>query len=195
MTTQASRGAVGGHLYGFPMDIAALVIACFGAIMAVLSLGWQIAAWMMEGRRVRVVLKHGSMGQNGVAVGMVRRSGKPNDLRNVIAEGFTGREVLGITVTNIGRAPVTVTKYWAVLIRGALSFSPIGGQIGSPLPFRLQPGESESWYVDMLDVNALVTTAAAVRKKGKFRRKVCMSVELGTGDIKKTYGYLSVPRV
>lgn len=29
------------------MDIAALIIARFGAVMAVLSLGWQIAAWMM----------------------------------------------------------------------------------------------------------------------------------------------------
>lgn len=175
------------------MDIAALLIACFGAVMAVLSLGWQIAAWMMEGRRVRVVLKHGAMGHNGFAVGAVERSGKPRDLHSVIAEGFTGRDVLGVTVTNLGRAPVTVTKYSTILIGGALSFSPIGSQIGPILPFRLQPGESESWYADMLDVSALVQTAAAVSKKRKVRRRVCMAVELGTGDIKRTRRHLTVP--
>jgi hypothetical protein len=174
------------------MDTAALIIACFGAVVAVLSLGWQIAAWMMEGRRVRVDLKHGAMGHNGFVVGAVERSGKPRDLSRVIAEGFTGREVLGITVTNIGRAPVTVTRYSAILIRGALSFSPIAIQIGPAFPFRLQPGESESWYADMLDVNALVHAAAAVNKRRKIRRKVCMAVELGTGDIKKTRRHLSV---
>lgn len=98
-------------------------------------------------------------------------------------------------MTNVGRAPVTVTRYSAILIRGALSFSPIGSQIGPALPFRLQPGESDSWYADMLDVNALVQAAAAVNKKRKVRRKVCMSVELETGDIKKTRRHLSVPGI
>lgn len=48
-----SMCAVGGHLYGFFMDISAFIIACVRAVMAVLSLGWQIAAWLMVGRRSR----------------------------------------------------------------------------------------------------------------------------------------------
>lgn len=85
----------------------------FGAVMAVLSLGWHITAWALEGRRVRVVLKHGATGRGGVVLGSVDGSGNPRDLGSLREEGFTGPEVLGITVTNIGRAPVTISRYFS----------------------------------------------------------------------------------
>lgn len=166
------------------MDIAALIVACFGAVIAVLSLGWQIAAWTLEGRRVRVNLRHGAMGTHGFAVGNVGRDRKPKDLGSVVAEGFVDREVLGISVTNIGRATVTVTKYSVESVGGPFSFTPIGSQIGPKLPYRLPAGESETWYADMEDVHALVSTSASIRKEA--RRPVRMSVELGTGDVQKT---------
>lgn len=173
------------------IDIATLVIACFGAVMAVLSLGWQIAAWALEGRRVRVVLKHGAIGRGGIVAGSVDGSGKPRDLRSHREQGFTGPEVLGITATNMGRAPVTISRYSATLIGGRLSFTPAGDQIiGPDLPFRLQPGESESWYVEMNTVHAVVDAAAAVDKASS--RGVAMTVELGTGDTKKTRHHIRV---
>ena len=166
------------------MDIAAFSIACLGLFIAVLSLGWQVASWALEGRRVRVVLKHGAMGPGGSVSGPVECSGRPRDLSAVRAEGFTGTEVLGVTVTNIGRAPVTVSKYSANLVKAGFSFSPIGNRIGPELPFRLPPGESETWYA-----HALASATATVKR---HCGKVSMSVELGTGDVKTTARFLRV---
>lgn len=173
------------------MDIAALLIACFAAVIAALSFGWQIATWALEGRRVRLVLKHGARGHRGAALGSVKRSGSPVNLQAVRAEGFTDMEVLGVTVTNVGRVPVTVSKYSVAVVGSGLSYTPLGSQIGPELPLRIEAGESETWYADMQDVRALVESAASINKAG--RRRVRMTVELGTGDVKRTRRRLFVP--
>lgn len=127
------------------MDVG-LLVACLSFGVAALSLGWQIAVWSLDGRRVRLSLTHGAMGRGGAATGKVARDGRPADLDRVRAEGFTGREVIGVSVTNLGRAPVRVDRYSCELVHGGLSYTPIGDAIGPPLPFRLAPGETETWY-------------------------------------------------
>jgi hypothetical protein len=120
------------------------------------------------------------MGTHGFAVGKVGRDRKPKDLRSVVAEGFVDREVLGISVTNIGRATVTVTKYSVESVGGPFSFTPIGSQIGPKLPYRLPAGESETWYADMEDVHALVSTSASIRKKQGAQYECQSSLERAT---------------
>jgi hypothetical protein len=161
------------------MDVLTLIIAALGLCLAALSLGWQLASYVLEGRRVRVTLLHGSAGPGGFAVGPVGPKNAPNNLNDLIAEGFTTREVLGVRATNIGRVPATVSRYSVALSRGGFAFTPIGDAMGPDLPYRLEPGESATWYADMQDARALVTASRAV---ASVSRSVRMTVELGTGD-------------
>lgn len=105
------------------MDTATLSIALFGAVVATLSLGWQVAAWVLEGRRVRVTLRHGLMAHGRSATGAVGRDCKPQDLGILRAQGMDGPEVVAITVTNLGRSPVTISKYSVFLTKGGLSLN------------------------------------------------------------------------
>lgn len=160
-----------------------LAIAALSLVIACLSLGWQIASWLLDGRRVKLVLKHGARGHAGAALGPVGRDGAPRDLRNVRAQGFVDTEVLAVTVINVGRAPVVVERYAVVHESSGMSFSPLADAIGVNLPFELGPGRSETWYADMDDVRALNHAAAAIDRRGGTVR---MTVDLGTGDTKKT---------
>jgi len=171
------------------MDVS-LLIACLSLLIGALALGWQVAAWALDGRRVRVVLLHGASGMAGAAVGKVGRNGRPVDLSQVRAEGFTGEEVIGISVTNIGRSPVRVDRYSVELTRGGMSFSPIGDAVGPELPFRLPPGESETWYARHSDALRLLHSMRSIGRAPS--RTVRMSVQLGTGDIRRTRRVLEI---
>lgn len=166
------------------MVLAAFIVAALGLMVASLSFGWQITSWIMDGRRVRVRLLHGAMGHHGVAVGKVSRDRQPRDVNAVIAEGFTGEEIIGIAVTNVGRAPVRIDKYAVALARGGMSFIPIGDAIGPDLPFRLPPGETETWYARADDARRLISATRSIGHAASS--DVYMSVELGTGDVRKT---------
>ena len=166
------------------MDSLPLLIACLSLGIAALSLGWQVAGYLLEGRRVRVTLLHGAHGPNGAAVGPVQRSGLPNNLRGLRADGFTEMEVVGITVTNIGRAPVTVERYTVHAKHGGVAFTPIGDHMGPAIPCRIPPGDSATWYADLQSAQALLAARNAVNAHRS--NSVYMSVTLGTGDRKAT---------
>ena len=160
----------------------------FSICIAALSLGWQIALWLLGGRRVKVSLLHGVAGRAGIAAGPVSANpaGRIEAMRS---QGFNGPELLGIEVVNVGRLPVTVTEYTVRLRGGAVSFTPKGDALGQALPFRLEPGEAESWYVD---IAAARTLAQAHRSMGKPGSQAIMSVRLGTKQEKRTRQSLRV---
>lgn len=162
----------------------ALALSIVGAVTAALSLGWQVASWSLDGRRVRVRLLHGAIGPQGTATGPVGRDGKPRDLKAINLEGFTKKEVIGIAVTNVGRAPVRVDRYEVVLVRGGFSFFPLGNAIGPTLPHRLAPGETEVWLADADDARALIRSTRAIGRGSSS--DVRMQVHLGTGDVRRT---------
>jgi len=171
------------------MDTAAIIIAIVGLFVSALSFGWQIATWALSGRRVKVRLIHGVEGRGGFAAGPVKRGGAPNDIRSMRSQGWSGREVLGIEVVNIGRANVTIKKYSVHPAGGGMSYTPHGDAIGPSLPFRLEPGESETWYSDMQDARALLKSLKVI---GRSATRVRMGVNLGTGDERKTRRTLRV---
>ncbi len=47
------------------MEVLTLAIAVLGLLIACLSFGWQIASWLLDGRRAKLVLKNGAMGRGG----------------------------------------------------------------------------------------------------------------------------------
>ena len=93
-------------------------------------------------------------------------------------KGWDGPEVLAFEVLNVGRATLTATGYSIYAVGTGMSYSPIGDQIGRELPFRLEPGEAETWQADLQDARALVHSLAAAI--GKSATRVNMSVGLET---------------
>lgn len=165
------------------MDTA-LIVACSSLVLAAASLGWQVATWHMDGRRVRVALLHGLVSGGGVYSGKVEARGHPRDLKPLYRQGIRGTEVIGVAVTNVGRAPVRIDRISIALAEGGMSYVPINETIGPALPHRLPPGETESWYAEADAARALVsaTRAAGLRASDDVRAVV----ELGTGDEKRT---------
>lgn len=171
------------------MDTAALAIAILGLLVAGLSFGWQIATWALSGRRVDVRLLHGVQGRGGFAVGEVGRDSRARDMSSMRAQGWNGAEVIGIEVINIGRAPVTIKSYSVHAVGGGMAYTPHGDIIGRGLPYRLEAGESETWYSDMQDARALLHALPAI---GKSASRVRMSVSLGTKQERRTRRTLRV---
>lgn len=169
------------------MEVLTLAIAALGLLIACLSFGWQIASWLLDGRRIKLVLKHGALGREGAVLGEIKRDGRPHDLSKYRREGFDGADVLAVTVINIGRAPVVVERYSVLLEGTGISFTPMGEAIGASLPHELQPGRSETWYAKMDIVRDLISSAAAIDVHG---HAISMTVELGTGVTKKTHNKL-----
>ena len=104
-------------------------------------------------------------------------------------QGWDGPELLGIEVTNVGRARLQVTKCSIDLHRGSMGASfPRGNPWSPALPHWIEPGTSETWYVELDDARALVRTTRKVidgRAGG-----VHMTVELGDGRKVRTRHYL-----
>jgi hypothetical protein len=172
------------------MDIAAFVFAAVSLAVSVFSVGWQVAVWLFDAGRVRVVLRHGLLTRSAAITSKVvgtRRGGlfapsrKPgrgiSDLDSIRSQGLDGPEVLAIAVTNTGRVPVTVAKYGTKLAEAA-ELSPHADHLGPALPFRLEPGTTETWFVKMDAVRRFVH-AGQVLKEGA--RDVTMFAELGSG--------------
>jgi hypothetical protein len=106
----------------------------------------------------------------------------------VRGEGFTGTDVLAVTVVNISRAPVVIERYSVVLEGSGLSFMPMGDAIGASLPYELQAGRSEIWCATIQPVRALVSSAEAIDVHG---RAISMTVDLGSGPNEEdAYGAL-----
>lgn len=166
------------------MTIAAFVLATLSLLIAALSAGWQVYAWVLDGRRVRLTLVHGVFGRGGVATGLVGRDRLPKDVSQVRSEGFDGFEVLGVSVTNVGRAPVRIERYGVELTKGGMSHLPVGDLMGPDLPFRLPPGETETCYAKVEDARPLVYATRGIRRV--VSDDVRMVVKLGTGDEKRT---------
>lgn len=53
------------------MEIFTLSIAILCLLLATLPLGWQIAAWAMDGPRLRTTFQHGLFGSRGSVVSTV----------------------------------------------------------------------------------------------------------------------------
>jgi len=165
---------------------AAIGVSALSLIVASLSLGWQIAIWLMSAGRIRVTLQHGLLTGSGAAyLAPVNKKGKLRSLSHLAEQEVSGQEVLAIEVVNVGRAPVTVTRYGAHVRGSDVTATPMRDAIGKELPFRLESGEAETWAIDIDSVRRLVD-AGQVLEPGA--RVVDMTVDLATGKKARTRG-------
>ncbi len=160
-------------------EAIALVIASISLLVAGLSLGWQPAQWLLSAGRPKAKLLHGVQGRGGLVTGPVEKSGAARNVGSLRGQGFDGPEVIGVQVTNHGRAPVTVDSITLCPRGGTMRFMPQGELIGPQMPHRLEAGTNESWYVDADLANRLV--AASRNALDEHISGVYMTVALGTG--------------
>ena len=64
-------------------EVVALVIASISLLVAGLSLGWQIAQWLLSAGRPKAMLLHGVQGGGGVVTGPVQKTGAPRNVKNL----------------------------------------------------------------------------------------------------------------
>jgi hypothetical protein len=158
-------------------DIATLAIATAGLGLAMLSLGWQAATFVLSGSRVRVDILKGSLGRGSLITGPPDTWQDIANISALAAQGFT-EEVLAVEVRNVGRMPVSVEKVTASLANG-IAFEESQYQ-HAPLPYRLEPGSSQKWWV------TLPALKAALAASGLQQAEAFFSIGLGTGKIVQT---------
>lgn len=158
------------------MEVAALAIAILSLTLAALALGWQVAAWALDGPRLRATLQHGVLGRGGAVVSTVGRNSKMRDMSSMQEQGWTAK----------------IMRFGIHLQRGGMSAQYPEGNAWSPrLPYWLEPGESATWYTELQDAKALIrATRQAVRADagGMF-----MTIETGTGKTVRTRRVLELP--
>jgi hypothetical protein len=150
------------------MNVASLVLGICGVVLASLSLGWQAAQHVLTGGRVRVGLRLGALGNDGIMVTAAPRDFREGWREQLAEQGYR-RPIVAVRVANVGRLPVTVAR-WGVRSRLGMSMQPARDSIGPPLPHRLEVGESETWAVDMAPVDAFIRATREVFGRPQLER-------------------------
>jgi hypothetical protein len=169
---------------------SALIVSAVSLLVAGLSLGWQVAQWLLSAARAKAVLLHGVLGPGGAYVGPVLREGRAHDVQSLRTQGATGPEVVGVKVTNHGRAPLVVEGVAVKMHGSGMSLVPIADRIGPELPCRIEPGANATWYTPMDGAKALVSSTREVLHHSITG--VYMTAELGTGKTVKTRNALQM---
>jgi hypothetical protein len=162
-------------------DTTTLVIAVVGLALAAASLAWQTATFALTGSRVRADILRGAIGRGGL-VSSPPEKWNANSPAALAAQGFT-EPVVAVEVRNVGRMAVSVQKVTAYLDNG-IGFSPT--QTETPLPFRLEPGSSEKWWVEAAVLHAAIVASRHAGIGGSDHPRVHVAVGLGTGKVVKT---------
>lgn len=162
----------------------ALLLSAVSLLLAGLSLGWQIAQWLLSAGRAEAVLMYGLMQGTSAYVGPVGKGGRPFDLDKLRWQETVGPPVFGIKVINHGRAPLSVERVALCTRGGVMQFIPIGDVLGPELPYPLEPGTNASWYVTEDNAARLAHTSRQVL--GESVTGVYMTAQLGTGKTVRT---------
>lgn len=171
-------------------EAVALLISGISLLFAGVSLGWQIAQWLLSAGRPKAELRHGVQGGGGAVTGPVGKSGNPFRIQNLRQQGFTGPELIGVQITNHGRSSVTVESVALAPRGGGARFVPEAQLLGPDLPHRLEAGTNASWYVDAVVGHQLIAVSRTALKE-KISG-VYMTATMGTGKIISTPTTLSM---
>jgi hypothetical protein len=134
------------------MQTITLAIAAAGLALAALSLGWQAATFFLSGPRVRVELREGLRGPQGVMIAppsVYTEAG----LAALEHQGYT-EPVLAVMAVNHGRLPTTVNS-WLIKFGNSVTYGNPNDPRNPSLPHRLEPHTSVSWYAPLDDLQKL----------------------------------------
>ena len=151
-------------------------IAAGAFVLAVCSLAWQWATWVLSGSRAKAELGHGAIHPLSKRYVILSAKTPLTDYTDVAQYGLTDR-ALFVSVNNSGRLPLAVTR-WQVGFPGKIRIGDIGGE-GPKLPHRLDVAESATWAIGL---DFVFHGAEMVRRqKGIDAVPVHVEVSLGNG--------------
>jgi hypothetical protein len=162
------------------LEIVTLVVAIIGVALAVASLAWQAATFVLSGSRVGLTLRRGLIRRDGsgtVALALGPLEPNAGHYGVMREQGFT-EEVVIVEVRNRGRMAVSVESVRADTQDG-WGFARIADPENPTVPHRLEPGAKETWHEKLAAIQKIVDT------KGESQ-EVWMTVELGTGKVLRT---------
>lgn len=175
------------------MQIATAVVAGLAFLLAVVSLGWQIASWRMSGPRVTVKLLVGGL-QGLTHASVPVEPGKDwwKNLDEFARGGMT--PLFGVEVVNSGRAATSVTGVQGVLDSGQ-RFGTLGNPLGKPLPHRLDSHDSGKWFLPLSDATETIEAVRSQPQKYQAPKKLTVTIDLGGGKSIETERYLDADRL
>jgi hypothetical protein len=145
----AGRGLTVARIISIVMTVAALVISIFGAVLAVVSLTWNIVSFLLQGARAKLTAVIGVRSDEGLVFGDQRDVSTYAFSR--MLERFEGPLVVGVKVVNAGRSALHVTE-WGIqtedIAFGSRKFVPITNQMGATPPCDIAPGAEATFATD-----------------------------------------------
>lgn len=168
------------------MSVAALSIAIVGVILAASSLTWNIVLFLLQGARPRVTAIMGAVTADGNLIVGPALPGMVESITRTL-EQFGGPMVVGVEVTNAGRAPLHIHK-WSVKAEpfGATLVPLNNGDLGAETPCDITPGATQSFVMNADQVRAMLAASTAADQRAQ--RVVC-TVSSGT----RTYRTKPIP--
>jgi hypothetical protein len=165
-------------LTGSSYDWITPVVAIVGLGLALLSLGWQAATFALSGSRVRAEIKRGASGGGNAIIGPAE-VWTTRTVASLATQGLT-TEVLAVSVRNVGRLAVTVDEVAVVFSNRGRYLPPEGSKGNPPVPWRLEPGSSKTWYAEAIQPRAYLAAARLPDQRVRF------AVTLGNGKTVET---------
>lgn len=162
------------------------VIALLALLIATLSLGWQIAMYLLNGSRPAVDLLAAAVGEaDAVAIPI-----QVDALEQLGRQGLT-TPALAVQVQNRGRTAVSVTR-WGLTFSNEAFFLPPDWYPNekNPLPYRLEPGADVVFLVELQRVTA---SEKLMRQTNKPVRWCRGSASFGTGRTLQSKTRLPLP--
>lgn len=141
------------------MDVAALVLGITGTLLAALSLGWNITQYRLSGARPELTPIIGA-DCGGGTLPIEATADVQSALAAIEAESETdpADRILGVTITNKGRADLVITRW-------SFRSEPTGAEFLPPtdpgcpeLPCTIPPGGALTLFTKLARIRFLVAT-------------------------------------
>jgi len=170
------------------LQTATFLIAVLGLLLGALSLGWQLASFILTGGRVKAELRPGGV-SGRMIITIPARTVTRDSAKQLMSQGVT-QLVVAVQVRNVGRLPVTITSWSLITVPGGVTAQPVASSIGPALPHRLAAGETETWAMDRGELLGFLAATATMLTIPVERMRIRAEVGLGTGQTVRAKGSL-----
>jgi hypothetical protein len=162
---------------GCSVNVAALALGIIGTVLAASSLTWNIASFLLQGARPRLTPVVGVLTPDAGHLLSPATENMSDTLRQTI-EQFDGPLVVGLQVTNVGRAPFHVAG-WGIRPESAKhTFVPTCNELGMPpkTACDIAPGAHALFLTELVNAFAVIA-----HHKANESLSLCLRMMLFSG--------------